>query len=363
MLLARSTARDREIAIRTALGASQWRIVRALLVESLILSVAGAGLGCLLAAGGVKALVAFIPFGAIPQEAEIRVDTFGATVQPGLSVLTAVLFGLAPALQTVRRNLVEPLKDSGRGVSGGFRRGKLRNALVVFELALSLLLLSGAGLLMRTLVALETADLGFNPANLLVARLPFPQGQFKTAAESSASSPRCCPVCGRYRRTGGCTDQLAASIWRAEGEIEIPGKTHSERWQAMYTLVSDDYLRALGLRLLRGRALQDTEIAGARKVALINQTLARKYFGNEDPLGRQIRLKMLEGNPNLPCPMRFSRLSGWLPTPGTMASGTPCCPRRCCPTPSPASSVAAFWCAPPDLQCRSSTACTGKSGR
>jgi len=128
MLLARSTARDREIAIRAALGASQWRIVRALLVESLILSVAGAGLGCLLAAGGVKALVDFIPLGAIPQEADIRVDTAALLFSLGLSVLTALLFGLAPALQSVRRDLVEPLKDSGRGVSGGFRRGRLRNA-------------------------------------------------------------------------------------------------------------------------------------------------------------------------------------------------------------------------------------------
>jgi len=311
MLLARSTARDREIAIRTALGASQWRIVRALLVESLILSVAGAGLGCLLAAGGVKALVAFIPFGAIPQEAEIRVDTSALLFSLGLSVLTAVLFGLAPALQTVRRNLVEPLKDSGRGVSGGFRRGKLRNALVVFELALSLLLLSGAGLLMRTLVALETADLGFNPANLLVARLPFPQGQFKTAAEKQRFFTALLP---RLRALPGVLAAAQISslppFGGPRGEIEIPGKTHSERWQAMYTLVSDDYLRALGLRLLRGRALQDTEIAGARKVALINQTLARKYFGNEDPLGRQIRLKMLEGNPESPMPNALFEIVG-----------------------------------------------------
>jgi putative ABC transport system permease protein len=311
MLLARSTARDREIAIRAALGASQWRIVRALLVESLILSVAGAGVGCLLAFGGIKALVAFIPVGAIPQEAEIRVDTPALLFSLGLSVLTALLFGLAPALQTVRRNLVEPLKDSGRGTSGGFRRGRLRNALVVVELALSLVLLSGAGLLMRTLVALETADLGFNPANLLVARLPFPNGQFETAAEKQRFFTA---LLARLRALPGV---LAATqidslppFGGPRGDIEIPGKTHTESWQAMYSLVSEDHLRTLGLRLLAGRALQDTEIAGARKVAMVNQTLARKYFGNEDPIGRQIRLKMLETIPKSGVPNALFEIVG-----------------------------------------------------
>src|SRR5213075_2249755 len=94
-----------------------------------------------------------------------------------------VLFGLAPALQTAKKNLVEPLKDSGKGVSGGFRRGRLRNALVVLEVALSLVLLSGAGLLMRSFIRLQQADLGFNPENILVARLPFPRGQYKTAPD------------------------------------------------------------------------------------------------------------------------------------------------------------------------------------
>ena len=311
MLLARSTARDREIAIRAALGASQWRIVRALLAESLMLSVAGACLGCLLALEGVKALVAFIPTGAIPQEAEIRIDTPALLFSLGLSVLTALLFGLAPALQSVRRDLVEPLKDCGRGVSGGFRRGRLRNALVVFELALSLLLLSGAGLLMRTLVAMQTADLGFNPANLLVARLPFPNGQFKTAAEKqrffSALLPRLQALPGVV---AAAQINSLPPFGGPDGDIEIPGKTHAEQWYAMCNLVSDGYLRTIGLRLLRGRALQDREIAGARKVALINQTLARKYFGNEDPLGRQIRVKMLETLPESPVPNALFEIVG-----------------------------------------------------
>jgi putative ABC transport system permease protein len=159
MLLARSTARDREMAIRAALGASRWRVVRQLLVESVLLALGGTLAGCGFAYAGIKALVATIPDGAIPKEAEIGLDLPVLAFSLGLTVFTALLFGLAPALQLARRNIADPLKDSGRGVSGGFRRGRLRNALVIFELALSLVLLTGAGVMMRTFVALQTVDL------------------------------------------------------------------------------------------------------------------------------------------------------------------------------------------------------------
>jgi len=295
MLLARSTARDREIAIRAALGAGPWRIVRALLMDSLILAAGGAAAGCVLAFGGIRTLVAFIPDGAIPREAEIHLDVRALVFSLALAAVTALIFGLAPALQSVRRNLVDPLKESGRGLAGGIRRGRLRNALVVAELALSILLLAGAGLLTRTLIALQTADLGFKHENLLVARLPFPQGQFQTAAEKqhffSTLLPRLSALPGV--RAAAQINSLPP-FGGPTGEIEIPGKAHTDRWLAMYSLVSEDYLRVLGLRLLRGRDLRPAEIADARKVALVNQTLAQKYFRNENPLGRQIRLPMLE---------------------------------------------------------------------
>src|SRR5262249_45012776 len=182
-LLARSTARDKEMAIRAALGASRWRVVRQLLIESLMLGAGGAVLGCGLAFGGTKALAALIPEGAIPREAEIGLDVPVLIFSLVLAVVTSLLFGLAPAVQSTRRNIIEPLKDAGRGLSGGFRRGRLGNALVVVELALSLVLLTGAGLMMRTFVALTTVDLGFNPGNILVARLPMPRGRYVTAAD------------------------------------------------------------------------------------------------------------------------------------------------------------------------------------
>ncbi len=215
MLLARSTARDREMAIRAALGASRWRVVRQLLVESLLLALGGAVLGYVFAYAGIKALVTAIPDGAIPKEAEIGLDLPVLAFSLGLTMFTALLFGLAPALQLARRNIVEPLKDSGRGVSGGFRRGRLRNALVIVELALSLVLLTGAGVMMRTFVALQTVDLGFNPHNILVARLPFPKGQYEDRGRQAAflrSTPA--EAEGSPRSHGGHGNQHAAAIRR-----------------------------------------------------------------------------------------------------------------------------------------------------
>src|SRR6266849_1339233 len=301
MLLARSTTRDREMAIRAALGASRWRVAQQLLIESLLLGIGGAALGTMMAYGGIKALVAFIPDGAIPREAEIGLDAPVLFFSLGLAVVTALLFGLAPALQMARRDIVEPLKDSGRGVSGGFRRGKLRSALVVVELALSLVLLTGAGLMMRTFAALLQVDLGFNPNNILVARLPFPRGQYKTAADKERFFSQ---LLARLKVLPGVVEATETSTLPPYGgirtEIEIPGKTHGDRWDALYQLVSEGYFRTLGARFMRGRLLTEGEMNDARKVAVVNQTLVEKYFGHEDPIGRQIQIQQLGSMPNSP---------------------------------------------------------------
>ena len=299
MLLARSTARDREMAIRAALGASRWRVVRQLLVESVMLALGGAALGYGFAYAGIKALVTAIPDGAIPKEAEIGLDLPVLGFSLLLTIFTALLFGLAPALQLARRNIVEPLKDSGRGVSGGFRRGRLRNALVIVELALSLVLLTGAGVMMRTFVALQTVDLGFNPHNILVARLPFPKGQYKTAAEKQRFFSQLLP---KLKALPGVVDATETSTLPPYGgiptDLDITGKTHSDRWEAIYQLVSEGYVHTLGARLLHGRLMEESEVAGARKVAVVNQTLVTKWFGKEDPIGRQITIKHLSTIPN-----------------------------------------------------------------
>ena len=169
------------MAIRTSIGASRGLLIRQLLIESLLLASGGAALGCLLAYVGIKGVVELMPTGLFPTEAEIRLNMPVLVFSLAMAVCTAVIFGLVPALQTVKKNMAEPLKDSGRGVVGGFRRGKMRSTLVVCEVALSLVLLAAAGLLMRNFVGLQTMDLGFDPNNVLVSRLPLP-AQYKSAA-------------------------------------------------------------------------------------------------------------------------------------------------------------------------------------
>ncbi|HLJ16131.1 MAG TPA: ABC transporter permease [Bryobacteraceae bacterium] len=301
LLLSRASAREKEMALRAALGASRVRLVCQLLTESFLLALGGAVLGCLLAYGGIKALVAFIPDGSIPREAVIGLNVPVLLFSLGAAAFTAILFGLAPALQTVRRELVEPLKDSGKGITGGFRHGKLRNALVVSEVALSLVLLAGAGLLMRSFIALQNVDLGLNPDNILVARLPLPKGQYKTAADKQRFFKR---LLTRLYALPGVVAATETSTLPPYGglpsEVDIAGKTHSEKWEAIFQLISDGYFPTLQIHLLRGRSLLPEEIDSARKIAVVNQTLARKYFVNEDPIGRELTLKTLATVPSQP---------------------------------------------------------------
>jgi len=295
MLLARATAREKEMAVRVSLGATRWRLVRQLLIESLLLAAGGAIVGCLFAYGGVKAVTLLIPDGFIPREAVIRLNAPVLIFSLTAAMLTTMLFGLIPALQTARRDMIEPLKDAGKGVSGGFRRGRLRSALVVVEVALSLLLLVGAGLLIRSFVSLRTVDLGFNPENILVARVPLPRGQYTTAPEKQRFFRT---VLDRVQALPGvivATETTTLPPYGGIGtDLEIIGKTHTEKWRGIFQLCSEGYFQTLGLRLSRGRTFSAAEVNGARKVALVNQTLVTRYFGQEDPIGQRIKLSMLE---------------------------------------------------------------------
>jgi putative ABC transport system permease protein len=301
MLLARATAREREMAIRSALGASRTRLVGQLLIESMLLALGGAVVGCLFSYAGIKGLVALMPDGLIPHEAEIRLNVSVLLFSLGAAVFTAVLFGLAPSLQIVRKNLVEPLKDSGKGAGGGFRRGRLRSSLVVFEVALSLLLLSGAGLLMRSFMTLQSVDLGFNPSNILVARLPFQKGQYRTAQEKQRFYTQ---LLQRLHALPGVVAATETSSLPPYGgirsDIDITGKTHSEKWFSIYQLCSEGYFPTLQLRLLRGRTLSDIDVNNARKVVVVNQTFVDKFFGRDDPIGQVVRVNGLATNTDSP---------------------------------------------------------------
>jgi putative ABC transport system permease protein len=295
MLLARAASREKEMAIRASLGASRSRLVRQLLIESLILAAGGVVLGCVLSYVGIQALIGLIPDGLIPREAIIRLNLPVLMFSLATAAMTPVLFGLLPAFQTAKRDIVEPLKDSGKGVSGGFRGGKLRGALVVVEVALSLMLLAGAGLLMRSFVALQTVDLGLNPNNVLVARLPLPHGQYTTAPEKQRFFRELLRRLHQVPEIEVATTVSSLPPYGGIGsDIEIPGKTSTERWNAIFQLVSEGYFQTLGLRLQRGRALSEADVNGARRVAVVNQTLVNRYFGQEDPIGRQIKFKLLE---------------------------------------------------------------------
>jgi len=301
MLLARASAREKEMAVRASLGASRWRLVRQLLLESLLLALGGALAGCLVAYGGIKALVAAIPENTIPDEAVIGLNVPVLLFSLSVAVFTALLFGLAPALHLAKPDIVEPLKDSGKGVSGGFRHGKLRSTLVVVEVALSLVLLVGAGLLMRSFVALQQVELGLNPDNILVVRLPLPKEQYKTVAAKQHFFRE---LLARLYALPGVVAATETSTLPPYGgigsEVDVPGKTHSEKWNAIFQLCSEGYFSTVGIRMLRGRLLSPADVNDARKVAVVNQTLVKKYFGQENPIGRQIKLSMLETVPKPP---------------------------------------------------------------
>ncbi len=299
LLLARATTREKEFAIRAALGAGRWRIIRQLLVESFLLAVSGAVLGAFLAWGGLKALVAIIPKQIIPAEAVIRLNIPVLLFTLGTAVLTAIIFGLAPALQVVRRDLNDPLRDSGKGTSGGAAHGRLRNAVVVLEVAVSLTLLVGAGLLMRSFVALRDVHLGLQPDHIFVARLPLPEDRYKTADQVAGFFR---PLLHRLKAVPGVLEATETSTLPPYGgiptDIEIPGKTHAEKWNALFQLCSEGYFPVLKIQFIDGRPFTEAEVEGKRKLAIVNQTFVHKYLAKENPMGQRVHIAQLEQFPD-----------------------------------------------------------------
>src|SRR5216683_755191 len=299
LLLARATTREKEFAIRAALGAGRWRIIRQLLVESFLLAISGAVLGAVMAWGGLKALVALMPQQIIPAEAVIRLNLPVLAFTRASALLTAIIFGLAPALQVVRRDLNDPLRDSGKGTTGGAAHGRLRNAVVVLEVAVSLTLLVAAGLLMRSFVALREVHLGLQPDHVFVARLPLPEDRYKNADQVAGFFR---PVLNRLKALPGVVEATETSTLPPYGgidsDIEIPGKTHAEKWTALFQLCSEGYFPVLKIQFIDGRPFTEAEVEGKRKLAVVNQTFAHKYLGNENPMGQRVHIAQLEQFPD-----------------------------------------------------------------
>jgi putative ABC transport system permease protein len=291
LLLARAAGRQKEMAIRTALGASRWRVVRQLLVESLLLALAGGAAGLLLALWGTDVLVAAGP-ADIPRVSQAGLDARVLAFTLLVSVATGVVFGLAPALQASRPDLTGALKDGSRGSTEGLRRNRFRSALVVAEVAISLVLLIGAGLLMRSFVRLMRTDPGFDPARVVALDLPL-GGRYNTPEKQDAffaqlaSRVRALPnveAVGVVNNLpfGNSVDQLEFDI---EGRPPFPP---GAKPLAHYTIVSPGYFDALKIPMRSGRTFTDHDDARSPNVTLISESLARAVFAGENPVGRRI---------------------------------------------------------------------------
>jgi putative ABC transport system permease protein len=303
LLLARATAREKEIAIRSALGAGRWALVRQLLTESLLLGLLGAASGCFLAWGGIKGLIAIVPAQIIPAEAYIHINTSVLLFALATGMVTALIFGTAPALHATRRDLNEVLRDTGKGVSGGFRHAGLRNGLIVGEVALSLALLTGAGLLMRSFFALQQVQLGADPSHILAAVLPMPPERYKGAAQITGFFR---PLLDHLKTTPGVVVATEATSLPPFGgfvsKLEIPGKSAGEDWRSQVELCSEGYFDTLRMKLLRGRTFTEAEVNGARKLGVVNLTFAKKFLTG-DPLGQRATLPDLSTS-NFPDPLK-----------------------------------------------------------
>ncbi len=302
LLLARATARQREIAIRLALGAGRLRLVRQLLTESVLLGLAGGALGLLLAVWGVELLTANIPEIAtfsVPRLGQIGIDRWTLVFTVGISLVTSLVFGLAPALQATKANLNDGLKEGARSIGGAGSR--LRSALVVSEVALSLVLLVGAGLLMRSVAGLLKVDPGFDPANVITMRATLPRAKYREppqiAAFYEAAFERLKAIPGA--QTVGATTHLplggsnSSNAFQIEGRTELP---NSQQPVAPYRVVNDDYFRALSIPVIEGRVFTPQDTMQAPRAVVISERLARTHFPGQSPIG----LRLKPGDPEGP---------------------------------------------------------------
>jgi putative ABC transport system permease protein len=293
LLLARATEREREMAVRTALGAGRLRLIRQALTESALLALLGATLGWLLAQWGVGLIVGLSPEN-LPRFDEISVDgrVLGFTLL--MTCFSGLVFGLAPALQSSQLDLNTTLKEGGRSGAEGFRRNRLRKLFIVSEFALALMLLVGAGLMIRSFLRLQRVNPGFTPDRALTAQIVLPRSSYREDARVGAFQRQL------LQRVQALPGVQAASVsmslppnllimrnpFAVEGQTPSPGQSLP---LAEQLLVSPDYFRTLGIQQLAGRAFTDADDANAPQVVIINEALSRQYFHNQDPVGKRLQ--------------------------------------------------------------------------
>ena len=297
LLLARATSRQKEIAIRAALGAGRRRIIRQLLTESLLLSITGGAIGLLLAVWGNSLLVSLIPR-EVPRINDVTVDARILLFTFGISIVTGLIFGLVPALQASRFDLNESLKEGVRGTTSGAGQNRLRSLLVVAEVAMALVLLIGAGLLMKSFVRLLDVKPGFNPANVLTFEVQLPnlppsryeRGEAQTAFFQQLMT-RLQALPGVENAGGVLSLPLSGAVESTDLIVEGREATpDGERPDADYTIVTPEYFATLQIPLLQGRHLNAQDKLDAPFVIVINDTLAARIWPGENPIGKRFRV-------------------------------------------------------------------------
>jgi predicted permease len=300
LLLARTTVRAREIAVRAALGASRARLLRQFLVESLCLAGVGCIAGCLLAYAGIKVLRPLIPYNAFPQEAVIELNWPVLLFSIAMAVLSTLICGMAPAIHAMRPDLRSRLSGSEAVSRAGAAHGRLRSALVIAEVALSMILLVNAGLMMHTFLRLQNTNLGINTKNVLYADLTFPRSVVQKPQEQRHTFEL---LFEKLKRLPGITTVSATMggpqiIPGVVTDVSISSKVHQDSWRALLDLCSEDYLAVMQMRLLQGRFLSESDISGARHVAVINQAFARQYFTDQNPIGQMVKFTIFDRVPS-----------------------------------------------------------------
>jgi len=301
LLLARATTREQEFGIRSALGASRFRLVRQLLVESFFLALVSCALGCLFAYLGLQAMIAFIPANTIPLEAVITLSPVALLFSLGATIFTTLVCGLAPALHALRSDCRITLSTTGKGAVGGFRHGKLRSILVVAEVSLAIVLLVGSGLLLRSLAALRSVNLNFNPSQVVYADISWPERRYDGTQRKHLLLRQ---VLDHISQLPGVQAVSESSFfppytfgWTT---VAITGKPRPENRNTASIFCSEGYFHALNLPLLRGTLLSRSDIDSARHVVIVNQSFARDRFGQDDPVGHRVRFSDYETWPDWP---------------------------------------------------------------
>ncbi|MDQ3011567.1 MAG: ABC transporter permease [Acidobacteriota bacterium] len=291
LLLARAADRQKEIAIRLALGGSRWRMIRQLLTESMLLALIGGVAGVLLASWSLKLLIAFNA-DHVPRLSETRLDGWSLAFTLLVAGLTGLIFGLAPAWQTTKPDLNIALKDTGKGAASGLQRSRLRSLLVIAEVAMSMVLLIGAGLMIRSFAQMTRVDRGFQPERLLMAKLDFSVSGFTTWVRPTETRPQTTirELMERLKNQPG-VQVVAAAGDKASFQITLEGRqtgVEEDHPRTGFQGVSGDYFRAMGIPMLQGRAFTERDTLETPRVAVLSASLAKRCFPNEDPIGKRI---------------------------------------------------------------------------